>query len=126
MRIDGRAVAKFLQIVDDDQRPSRDTGIHNPIRADLGAELYGFNVSLAIRPGHINLLHALELRNGYLRYEQRAMANFGVCLDPAELAWAQEISGIRKRCGDSNSAGLAIHLAVNEGNAPLVRKILAI
>ena len=126
MRIDGSAVVKFLKIVDDDQRPGRDTGIHNPVRANLGPQRYGFNVRLAIRPGHINLLHALELGNGYLRYEQRVMANFGLCLDTAELARAQEISRIRKRCSDSNSAGLAIHLAVNEGNAPLVRKILAI
>ena len=106
MRIDGGTVAELLEIVDDHERPRRDTGIDNPVGANLRTEGYGFNMSFPVGPGDINLLQPLELLNRYLRYEQGVVANFGFGLDPTELAGTQEISGIRKGGSDSNGAGL--------------------
>src|ERR1700676_3239128 len=126
MRIDGSAFAELLKIVDDHQRPSRDTGIHNPIGANLGTERDSFNVSFPVRPGHINLLQPLELRNGDLRDQQGVVANFGFCLDTAELPRSQEVFGIGESGSYSNGAGLVIHLAVHESDLTLLWKVLAI
>src|SRR3984893_15467186 len=102
MRIDGSAVAELLEIVNDHERPRRDTGNDNPVGANLRAEGYGFNVSFPVRPGNINLLQPLELLNGYLRYQQGVVPNFGFCLDTAELAGAAHASRDRERSRYSN------------------------
>ena len=54
------------------------------------------------------------------------MANFGFSLDAAELAGAQDVARIRKRGGDADRTGLRIHLAIDEGDVPLMRKDLAV
>ena len=89
MRIDGSTVAELLEIVDDHERSGRNTGIDNPVGANLRTEDYGFNVRFPVRSGNINLLQPLELLNGYLRYEQGVVPNFSFRLDTTKLARTQ-------------------------------------
>jgi hypothetical protein len=108
-----------LKVIGDDQRAGPYTAFDQPVGADLGAELNCGHVSLTVGTGDINLVQALELLHGDLRDKEGAMANFGICLDAAELTGTEDVARVGKLGGDADRTGFRVHLAIDEGDVPL-------
>src|SRR5216683_2301368 len=87
---------------------------HNPLRADLLANLDGANLHFAFPVNDGYLITALQLGHSALRNEHGVVlgsndsANFAVTTGP------QNVPGIRKQPSDANRAGTFIDLAVGE------------
>src|SRR3984885_3548535 len=109
MRSDGSALAKFLQVVDDDLRPGSNPSFHQPVGADLWPKFYGGEMGFIVSARDIDLLQSLQFLHCNLRNEQGIVAQLRLAAHTAVLAGAENVVGIWKHGGDTDGARLCVH-----------------
>ena len=112
--VDGSALAKLLQVVDDDLRARSKAAFYQPVVADLGPEFDRGEMGFIVAARDIDLLQTLQFLHRNLRDEQGIVTQLRLASDTAELAGAENVVGIGEHGSDADGAGLCVHLAIDE------------
>src|SRR6185295_12496039 len=109
-----------LQALGDDGFTRLQAVFDNPHRAATVANLDRSNAYLVPVANHRNLVAALQLDHGALRYEQRVLSHIRDSPDASVLSWAQLVCWVGEHPSQPDGAGLRIDLAIHEKDpAPL-------
>src|SRR5207245_2523385 len=95
--------------------------LNDPQRAHALADLDGAEVDLVLAVHDGDLVAALQLGDGALRHEQRALPLAGHRAHAAILARTQYSSGVREQSGQPDRTRLRIHLAVRDEELAFMR-----
>ena len=95
--------------------------LDDPQRAHALTDLDGAEVDLVLAVHDGDLVAALQLGDGALRHEERALSLAGHRPHPAILARAQHIAGVREQAGRPDRPRLHIHLAVRDEELAFLR-----
>src|ERR1035441_2216709 len=120
LRINWRAFAKLLKVVNDDEGPSLEPAFNHPALAVLRAKRHIIQMNGIVCADGVDLLLALRFSDRKLRNQNSIVHNLLLRSNPAKLSGAKYVAGIWERSGDANRAGLRIQLAIDKGNVPLV------
>src|SRR5690348_8193785 len=120
-RIHSDAGPDFLRAFNHDPFTGFQTVVDNPKLVDLLADFNRTNTHLVVVANDGDLITALQLRHGALRYHQRVVLRARDRANAAKLSRTKNVAGIRKHAREPNRARLRIDLPIGEEKPSLFR-----
>src|SRR6266566_3573064 len=119
--LDRHAIPDFLHALHHNSLAGFEALVNNPHGPAPLSHFDRAHADFVIAADHSYLVHALELRDCFLRYQQRRWPDVADEAHAAVLARPKDILGIRKQSGQTNGARLHINLTVGSKEFPLSR-----
>src|SRR5205085_3628505 len=121
LRRHGHVGPDFLRAFNDDHLAGFQAVVDDPIGADALADMDGADADFVVRADDGNAVAALQLGDGALRHQQRALPRAGDGADAPVFAGAQRVARIREEAGQLDRAGLRVNAAVGHVELAPVR-----